>query len=91
MTSPAPTAVQTDQTTAAMRKILETEDHVPVPPMMVHDPFYRMTYIMKEEIRKHKWIEAEKGRALTWSEARNEWLKKHGDTYARFLRETLFI
>ena len=53
-----------------MRKILETEDHVPVPPMMLHDPFYRMTYIMKEEIRKHKWIEAEKGRALTWAEAR---------------------
>jgi hypothetical protein len=72
-----------------MRKILETEDHVPVPPMMLHDPFYRMTYIMKEEIRKHKWIEAEKGRALTWPEARTEWLKKHGDTYATFLRDTL--
>jgi hypothetical protein len=50
-----------------------------------------MTYIMKEEIRKHKWIEAEKGRSLTWAEARNEWLQKHGDTYTRFLRETLAI
>ena len=45
-----------------MRQILEIEDHVVVPPMMYSDPFYRITYLIKEEIRKYKWIEGEKGR-----------------------------
>jgi len=57
----------------AMRQILETEDHVAVPPMMYADPFYRITYRIKEEIRKHKWIEGEKGRRLSWAQARAEW------------------
>ena len=34
----------------------------PSPPMMHSDPFYRITYLTKEEIRKHKWMEGEKGR-----------------------------
>jgi hypothetical protein len=72
-----------------MRKILTTEDYVPVPPMMMADPFYRMTYIMKEEIRKHKWIEAEHGRRLTWDEACREWMGKHQESFEQFLRETL--
>jgi len=43
-----------------MRQILETEDHLAVPAMMYADPFYRITYLIKEEIRKHKWIEVSK-------------------------------
>jgi len=43
-----------------MRQILETEDHVAVPPMMYSDPFYRITYLIKEDIRKYKWIERRK-------------------------------
>jgi hypothetical protein len=72
-----------------MREILKTEEHVPVPPMMMGDLFYRITYLMKEEIRKHKWIEAEKGRQLTWDEARKEWMTKHQDEFERFVRETI--
>ncbi|AHF91894.1 hypothetical protein OPIT5_18360 [Opitutaceae bacterium TAV5] len=72
-----------------MRKILETEDYVPVPPMMTEDPFYRMTYIMKQEIRKHKWIEGEKGRRLTWEEACKEWIEKHQPAFEKFINETL--
>jgi hypothetical protein len=34
-----------------MRQILETEEHVPIPPIMYSDPFYRITYLIKEEIR----------------------------------------
>ena len=60
-----------------MRQILETEEHVVVPPMMCSDPFYRITYLMKEQIRKYKWIEGEKGRELSWSEAKAEWTKAH--------------
>jgi hypothetical protein len=39
-----------------MRQILETEEHVQIPPVMYSDPFYRITYLIKEEIRKYKWI-----------------------------------
>ena len=30
---------------------------------------------IKQSIRNHKWIEGEKGRHLTWLEAKNDWLK----------------
>src|SRR5262245_13605312 len=49
-----------EQRQETMRQILETEDHVAVPPMMYSDPFYRITYLIKEEIRKYKWIERRK-------------------------------
>jgi hypothetical protein len=72
-----------------MRQILETEDHVAIPPMMYSDPFYRITYLIKEEIRKYKWIEGEKGRALSWQQARAEWTEAHREEYEKFLLDTL--
>jgi mannosyltransferase OCH1-like enzyme len=72
-----------------MRQILEIEEHVPVPPVMYSDPFYRITYLIKEEIRKHKWIEGEKGRQLSWKEARAEWTRAHRKRYEKFLLDTL--
>ncbi len=72
-----------------MRQILETEDHVAVPPMMYSDPFYRITYLIKEEIRKHKWLEGEKGRQLSWEDARAEWTEAHRKEYEKFLLDTL--
>ena len=39
---------------------------------MYSDPFYRITHLIKEEIRKYKWIEGEKGRKLSWERARQE-------------------
>jgi len=72
-----------------MRQILEIEDHVVVPPMMYSDPFYRITHLIKEEIRKYKWIEGEKGRVLSWAEARAEWTEEHREKYEKFLVETL--
>jgi hypothetical protein len=72
-----------------MRQILETEEYVQVPPMMLSDPFYRISYLIKEEIRKYKWIEGEKGRKLTWEQARSEWTKAHREKYEKFLMETL--
>jgi hypothetical protein len=35
-----------------MRQILETEEHVPIPPIMYSDPFYRITHLIKEEIQR---------------------------------------
>ncbi len=72
-----------------MRKILETEEHVKVPPVMYADPFYRITYLMKEEIRKYKWFEGEKGRKLSWELARKEWTHAYRAKYERYLIETL--
>ena len=72
-----------------MRDILKTEDYVPVPPMMLSDPFYRMTYLVKEEIRKYKWTEGEKGRQLTWDDAREEWMNTHRERYEAFVKQTL--
>src|SRR5215471_14739320 len=72
-----------------MRKILETEQYVQVPPMMLSDPFYRITYLIKEEIRKYKWTEGEKGRALSWQQARAEWTEAHREEYEKFLLDTL--
>ena len=56
---------------------------------MYADPFYRITYLIKEEIRKHKWIEVEKGRVLSWTEARAEWTRAHREQCEKFLVETL--
>jgi hypothetical protein len=72
-----------------MRKILETEEHVQIPPMLYSDPFYRISYLMKEEIRKYKWFEGEKGRKLTWERARQEWSDAYREKYEKFLIETL--
>ncbi|MBV8175564.1 MAG: hypothetical protein JO151_13530 [Verrucomicrobia bacterium] len=72
-----------------MRQILEVEEHVTVPAMMYADPFYRISYLIKQEIRKHKWIEGEKGRQLSWREARAEWTKAHRKEYEKFLLDTL--
>src|SRR5271165_4072702 len=71
-----------------MRQILDTELYVQVPPMMLSDPFYRITYLIKEEIRKYKWIEGEKGRQLTWDQARIEWMKLYRKKFEKFFLET---
>ena len=72
-----------------MRQILETEEHVQIPPVVYSDPFYRITYLIKEEIRKYKWIEGEKGRKLSWEQARQEWMDAHREKYEKFLIDTL--
>jgi hypothetical protein len=74
-----------------MRQILETEEYVQIPPQMYSDPFYRITYLIKEEIRKHKWIEGEKGHKLSWEQARQEWADTHREKYEKFLMDTLLI
>ena len=74
-----------------MREILETEEHVAIPPMMYSDPFYRISYLIKQEIRQYKWIEGEKGRKLSWEQARQEWTNAHQQKYEKFLIDTLYF
>ena len=56
---------------------------------MYADPFYRMTYLIKEEIRKYKWIEGEKGRKLSWEQAREDWWEAHHQKFEQFMMRTL--
>lgn len=72
-----------------MRDILKTEEHVAVPPETMADPFYRMTYILKDEIRKYKWTEAERGNNLSWDEAARRWMNNHAHQIDRFYHDTL--
>ena len=74
-----------------MRRILETEGYVEIPPALYADPFYRITHLMKDEIRKYKWIEGEKGRRLSWEQARQEWSEAHRERFEQFLLDTLAI
>jgi hypothetical protein len=74
-----------------MRQILETEEYVPIPPIMYSDPFYRITYLIKEEVRKYKWIEGEKGRKLSWEQARREWTDAYREKFEKFLIDTLYF
>ena len=74
-----------------MRNVLESEQYVEVPPLLYSDPFFRITMLIKEEIRKFKWTEGEKGRALTWEQARQEWTANYRDKFERYLMETLHI
>jgi len=53
------------------------------------DPFYRITYLIKGEIRKYKWIEGEKGRTLSWQQARSEWTEAQREEYEKVLLDTL--
>ena len=74
-----------------MRNVLASEQYVEVPPVMYADPFFRITMLIKEEIRKFKWTEGEKGRQLSWDQARMEWSKNYRDKYVGYLMETLHI
>jgi hypothetical protein len=74
-----------------MRQILETEEFVPIPPMMYFDPFYRITHLIKDEIRRYKWIEGEKGRKLSWERARQEWEGDYREKFEKFLIDTLYF
>lgn len=74
---------------ATLKQVLDSEDYVPVPPDLTADPFYRIAYLIKQEIRKFKWIEAENGNDMTWEEARRAWSERHFNDYDAFLKHTL--
>ncbi len=74
-----------------MRNVLETEQYVEIPAFMYSDPFFRITMLIKEEIRKYKWTEGERGRHMSWEEARDEWTKNYRSKFEQYLLETLHI
>ena len=50
-----------------------------------------VAHLIKEEIRKYKWIEGEKGRKLSWERARQEWTDVYREKFEKFLIDTLYF
>ena len=65
--------------------LLESEGHVEYKPGKHNRLHYQTCRLVKDEIRDHKWIEAEKGRDLSWEEAVNEWMDLHYDAFMKVL------
>jgi len=61
--------------------LLESEDYVPFEPSKHNKFHFNIARLVKDEIRSHKWVEAEKGRELTWEDAVNEWMNYHYDDF----------
>jgi hypothetical protein len=61
--------------------LLESEDYVPFDPQKHNKLHFNMARLVKDEIRSHKWIEAERGRQLTWEDAVTEWMDQHYDQF----------
>jgi len=61
--------------------LLESEDYVPFEPSKHNKFHFNIARLVKDEIRSHKWVEAEKGRELTWEGAVNEWMNYHYDDF----------
>jgi hypothetical protein len=60
---------------------------------MLSNPFDTLAQRIKEELREainheiriYKWTESEKGRDLSWEEARDEWTEAHRENLGQFL------
>ena len=61
--------------------LLESEDYVPFEPSKHNQFHFNIARLVKDEIRSHKWVEAEKGREFTWEDAVNEWMNFHYDDF----------
>jgi|TARA_R110001592_G_scaffold151176_1_gene377415 hypothetical protein len=61
--------------------LLESEDYVSFDPAKHNKFHFNVARIVKDEIRAYKWIEAEKGRGLTWDIAVKEWMNYHYDDF----------
>lgn len=72
-----------------MERVLAVEGYVEVSPAEKATYIYSIAYGAKEEIRKHAWIENEKGRGLNWDQARVEWTTLYFNDYFKRLRLAL--
>ena len=61
--------------------LLESEGYVAFDKTKHNKFHFNICRLVKDEIRSHKWIEAEKGRDLSWQEAVNEWMEIHYSTF----------
>lgn len=69
-----------------MHKILEIEEYVEVSPMEKTTVSYKLAYMLKENIRTHKWNRGTEDVVLTWEEARDEWMEHYYDDFIEFFK-----
>ena len=63
--------------------LLESEGHVSFNPKKHNKLHFQLCRLVKDEIREHKWIEAEKGRHLSWEQAVDEWMREHYEPFIK--------
>lgn len=68
-----------------MQDILSQEGYVPVENKDALK--YKTMYLIKEEIRKHKWNKGTEGVDLSWEEAVSEWMSLHYDDFISFIKK----
>lgn len=66
--------------------VLGSEEYVDLRPELKETAEYKVAYAIKEEIRKHKWIEAEKGRSWDWATAREDWMENYYGDFIAWLK-----
>ena len=69
------------ETKPIIEYLLESEEYVQFDPSKHNKFHFNIARLVKDEIRSHKWVEAEKGRELTWEGAVNEWMNFHYDDF----------
>lgn len=67
-------------------KMLSSQDYIEFSPEEKNSFEYKLSYLVKEEIRKHLWIENEKGRNLTWESGCEEWMDNYYSEFIKFAR-----
>ena len=69
------------ETKPIIEYLLESEEYVQFDPSKHNKFHFNIARLVKDEIRSHKWVEAEKGRELSWEDAVNEWMNFHYDDF----------
>ena len=70
-----------------MRQILETEEHVQIPPVVYSDPFYRITYLIKKRFGSTSGSKVKKAANFPGSKLGKT--DAHREKYEKFLIDTL--
>lgn len=72
-----------------INKVLESEEYVHIEPSLKNSFEFRISHLIKEEIRSHRWNIGTEGRNLTWIEAKNEWMTLYYDAFLKGLKSSL--
>lgn len=67
--------------TPIIELLLESEGYVPFDEKHHNRLHFNLCRLVKDEVRSHKWIEAKKGRDLSWDAAVGEWMDQHFDEF----------
>jgi hypothetical protein len=72
-----------------MRQILETEEHVQIPPVVYSDPFYRITTLSKKRFGSTSGSKVKKAASFSGGASSERMDDAHREKYEKFLIDTL--